>query len=244
MQFKCKHCGLDSSASYQLPLTEKVTAYCQHCGGPNELLPENFQGSVQQPAAAGGGQQSVQQPSSQPVKYGPTTAKRASMGMMLGFLLGGLGVILVGVILGMAAEEEAILILTILVGAGLTITGSVFSFIYLYRAWEYIQDENSRATPGQAVGFLFIPFFNYYWMFQAYWGWAEDYNSFVQRNDLPLEQQSPGLFLAMPITSIASIVPLLGILSAIASLVLWFIVMAKMINAVNSFADLVEQGEL
>jgi hypothetical protein len=39
--------------------------------------------------------------------------------------------------------------------------------IWLYQTWDTIPVEYRNATPGQAVGFLFIPFFNFYWIFRA-----------------------------------------------------------------------------
>ena len=39
-----------------------------------------------------------------------------------------------------------------------------------------IQAGGVRTTPGKAVGFLFIPFFNLYWVFTTYVGLAKDWN--------------------------------------------------------------------
>jgi len=52
----------------------------------------------------------------------------------------------------------------------LQITAFVLHLILLYRAWDNIQDAHfqTSATPGQAVGNLFIPFYNLYWIFIAY----------------------------------------------------------------------------
>jgi hypothetical protein len=49
----------------------------------------------------------------------------------------------------------------------------------LFKAWDLIQDGHPRTTPGKAVGFLFIPFFNLYWIFQSTSGFAKDYNIFI-----------------------------------------------------------------
>lgn len=40
-----------------------------------------------------------------------------------------------------------------------------------YRYWDYLGAPDGY-TPGQMVGFLFIPFFNYYWIFKAFYGLA------------------------------------------------------------------------
>ncbi|MDO4551095.1 MAG: hypothetical protein Q4C96_07575 [Planctomycetia bacterium] len=59
---------------------------------------------------------------------------------------------------------------------------SLFSFLlFIYRCWRIIQDGYARTTPGRAVGFLFIPIFNIYWIFVAFYGLAEDMNAFCNR---------------------------------------------------------------
>ena len=41
-----------------------------------------------------------------------------------------------------------------------------------------------------------IPFFQLYWLFQAYWGYAKDYNSYISRYDISTSRLPEGLFLA------------------------------------------------
>ena len=50
--------------------------------------------------------------------------------------------------------------------------------LFWHRAWRAIQGPAARTTPGKAVGFMFIPFFNLYWAFQLIWGFAKDTNAF------------------------------------------------------------------
>lgn len=52
----------------------------------------------------------------------------------------------------------------------------VLKMIVLHRAWRTVQFGGARTTPGKAVGFLFIPFFKFYWLFVAYLGLAKDWN--------------------------------------------------------------------
>jgi uncharacterized membrane protein len=51
--------------------------------------------------------------------------------------------------------------------------------VFIYRAWASIQDGHVRTGPCKALGFLFIPFFNFYWIFQAVWGFAVDFNKYL-----------------------------------------------------------------
>ena len=64
------------------------------------------------------------------------------------------------------------------------IASVVFEVLILYKAWNQIQDGAQRTTPGRAVGFGFIPFFNFYWWFTEYQGLAEDANSFTRKYGL------------------------------------------------------------
>ncbi|MEA2043126.1 MAG: hypothetical protein U9N85_11325, partial [Bacteroidota bacterium] len=44
----------------------------------------------------------------------------------------------------------------------------VLSLIILYKAWSVIKDGETNISPGAAVGYLFIPVFNFYWIFIAF----------------------------------------------------------------------------
>lgn len=73
-----------------------------------------------------------------------------------------------------------------IVGIGFGMYGGIVFMILLYKMWQFIPSNYRRTTPGKAVGFLFIPFFNIYWIFQALWGWAKDFNKFVSKNGFPV----------------------------------------------------------
>lgn len=60
--------------------------------------------------------------------------------------------------------------------------GAVLQYILIYKFWQVIQDGFARTSPGKAVGFLFIPFFNFYWMYVAYHGLAKDMNAYIDRH--------------------------------------------------------------
>lgn len=79
--------------------------------------------------------------------------------------------------------------------------------VFIYRFWSSIQDGSPRMSPAKAVGFLFIPIFNIYWIFQVYGGFATDFNRYVETKGIQTPQLSQGLlvfnvilmFLAFPI---------------------------------------------
>lgn len=89
------------------------------------------------------------------------------------------------------------------------IPGLVFYYILMYKAWAAIHDEQSKVSPGGAVGLMFVPFFNIYWLFVAIGGYGKHYNEYAQRHGLQA-RASEGLFIA------AAVLTLLGPLSIVA----------------------------
>jgi hypothetical protein len=90
----------------------------------------------------------------------------------------------------------------------------------------------------KAVGFLFIPFYNFYWIFKAWYGFAQDYNRYIERNALNTAKLPEGLFLAFCILFIGSMVPFLNYLAGLPFLVIFIITANKTIDAVNSLLAL------
>lgn len=104
-----------------------------------------------------------------------------SKGFYLGSIVGGLvgGTVLVGIGLAVMAGGDDAGGAIIAVAYIPIIYGAVVAAVLIYKIWAAIQGPTARTTPGKAVGFLFIPFFNFYWIFQAFWGWTKDYNALV-----------------------------------------------------------------
>ncbi|MEA5079777.1 MAG: DUF4339 domain-containing protein [Anaerolineaceae bacterium] len=67
---------------------------------------------------------------------------------------------------------------------------AILTYVILYKFWRVVQDGYASTSAGKAVGFMFIPFFNFYWMFRAYWGLSKDLNQYIQRHfrDRPVEE--------------------------------------------------------
>jgi hypothetical protein len=102
-----------------------------------------------------------------------------------------------------------------------TLWTAVIFAIVVYRMWAQIQDGHARTTPGQAVGFLFIPFFNLYWMFVAMYGLSKDINAYIDRHRLPVRPVSEGLGLTNVIMLVLSLVPFVGLLLYVPGLIVW-----------------------
>jgi len=120
----------------------------------------------------------------------------------------------------------------------LGIYAGVVALIMWYKAWKAIQNGHARTTPGKAIGFLFIPFYNFYWIFQAYWGFAKDYNSYISRHEISTPKLPEGLFLACCIVSILAgllgRVPTASFVFSAIGVIIGIMVVIKVCDAVNS----------
>jgi hypothetical protein len=57
--------------------------------------------------------------------------------------------------------------------------------ILFYRHWMLLQGHGARTTPGKAIGYFFIPFFNIYWHFFVFPALTTDNNSYMNREKIP-----------------------------------------------------------
>lgn len=125
--------------------------------------------------------------------------------------------------------------LFILGGLGLLYAGIV-ALVLCYKMWEAIQDGHARTTPGKAVGFLFIPLFNCYWIFQVYWGFSKDYNAYIDRHSINARKLQEVLYLVFCILPFTTWIPFLGIVTSIAYYVLFALVIWQVCDAVNALS--------
>ncbi|MBL7107780.1 MAG: DUF4339 domain-containing protein [Candidatus Cloacimonetes bacterium] len=119
----------------------------------------------------------------------------------------------------------------ILIGIGGIIAGAVFYCLILHRLWSLVPPTEAQTTPGKAVGFLFIPFFNLYWLFVAFRGLAKTLNAQTKCASIPYKEVNDGLALMYCILCCCSIVPFLGILTAIATMAIGIISLKQMKDA-------------
>jgi len=122
------------------------------------------------------------------------------------------------------------------IGYAAEIYSGVIGFILLYKMWSALQAGPVRATPGKAVGLLFVPFYNLYWMFQAILGWTQDYNAFVAQRGIESPQAPEGLAKTICILALVGAVPCVGLLVLPVLFVLALVFYAKAIDCVNALA--------
>ena len=108
------------------------------------------------------------------------------------------------------------------IGFPMLIAAIVLHFVLLYRFWSVIQDAapgEVRTTPGKAVGFMFIPLFNLYWVFQAYPGLATDMHHYAGRRGFHVSNEE-GIGLAGAIFTIIG--------AGLSYLIFWPILFSRM----------------
>jgi hypothetical protein len=116
----------------------------------------------------------------------------------------------------------------------LALYAAVVFCVLIYKMWEAIQDGYVRTTPGRAVGASFIPFYNLYWIFQVFPGFAKDYNAFAERHALNVPRLSTSVFTAYAVICILAAIPYLGLLFVPAGYVVLLVMVARICNAVNA----------
>jgi hypothetical protein len=103
------------------------------------------------------------------------------------------------------------------------IASLVLFFIIVHRCWSLIQDGYARTTPGKAIGFLFIPFYSYYWVFPAMSGLAKDMNMYNRRRNLPIPPCNEGLATTFSVFWLLTCIPYVDFVTVIPWFVLWII---------------------
>jgi predicted Zn finger-like uncharacterized protein len=100
-----------------------------------------------------------------------------------------------GLMLAIRKEAQSTLIATFAAADVFLICSVAIEMLLFYKMWAAIQDDKTSISPAKAVWFLFIPVFNIYWALLMITGFAEDYNSFIQRRAIRAKDLSLSLFM-------------------------------------------------
>ena len=108
------------------------------------------------------------------------------------------------------------------------IAGAVFYMMLLHKLWCTVQDGRAASTPGKAIGFMFIPFFNLYWQFIAVWGLSKDLNRYAREHNIAAPQVNEALALTGCSLICCVLIPFAGILAGIAAMIVLIIAVKGM----------------
>ncbi|MHA1336270.1 MAG: hypothetical protein ACTSPW_11070 [Promethearchaeota archaeon] len=138
-------------------------------------------------------------------------------------------------------DDSGVLIFYLLQIIPFTIYKVFLTLNLWYKAWKNIQDGFARTTPVKAIGYLFIPFFNLYWVFKVFLGFAEDYNSYLNRHkySLPKLNEGPFLFYSLFLSfgGLFTIIPFGLVFYLLIELILTYTVIPKVCNCINSLEN-------
>ncbi len=95
-------------------------------------------------------------------------------------------------------------------GVVFSLVNAVAFCVLVYKMWSAIEDGQAPITPGRAVGLLFVPFYNLYWVFRALPGWATAYNAFASRQGLRSRASMAPLLATVLVTPMPMIERALG----------------------------------
>ena len=142
------------------------------------------------------------------------------------------------ILLGGADEDD--LGILALFGIVPIILGLIFTCILHYRCWKAIPEGFARLTPGKAVGYLFIPFFNLYWSFPSFSGLGSDCAVVAAKKGLRGFSSLRGLGLTYAIlwtiNMLASSAPGLGFFTGVAAFVIWLLFYQNVTRLLNGLA--------
>jgi len=133
---------------------------------------------------------------------------------------------LISILLGMIGPWQIvpIVFLSILI----MLIPTIFYIITLQKTLNRCAPEN-RAMPPENVWLLLIPIFSMVWQFIVVGNIAKSLAAEFRQRDIQVEEIEPGksLGLAYCILNVCSIIPFLGILTALAGLICWILYWVK-----------------
>ena len=137
------------------------------------------------------------------------------------------------------ADEESIGVLALLSIVPI-ILNLIFTCILHHKCWKAIPAGYARMTPGKAVGYLFIPFFNLYWAFPSFGGLGSDCATVAAKKGIRGFSALPGLGLTFAILWVVNLltqqIPVLGFLTGVAQFVIWLLFYKGVVRLLNGLA--------
>lgn len=131
----------------------------------------------------------------------------------------------------------SVLMLLVILYVVASFVSAIFFFSFIHAYWKSIPREFARATPDEAVAFLFIPVWNIYWFIVILCDGARNMNKAMEHYDLYSRRDagvSHGLAIATSICILTGLIPI--------GLVMIFILMLQMKNAATDLIYALENA--
>jgi hypothetical protein len=125
----------------------------------------------------------------------------------------------------------------LLLALPLIILGIVFTSILHYQCWRALPERFRATTPGKAVGYIFIPFYNFYWAFVSWpklaQGLVEWQKSVGKSTVTDLRSLAMTYAIIFVCSMTVGLIPRFDILIHIGDLVLFIIFYRQIVTAIN-----------
>jgi hypothetical protein len=233
--------------SYGPPPVQQAQSYGPPPAGgfgpsPSYAPPPAYYGYAPPPAYGAYGQPVIQNAAEPPVGTGAPSLRWVVFGSFAASLLFGV----IGTAIGVAADgsDPGMTIGSIFTMLSMPLIGVYFiaALVWLYKSWEMIPPHlrvtgnGTRVTPGSAVGFLFIPFYNMYWYFIASAGLCTALNRVLESYGSP-KRASRGLGIT------AAIFQLIPYVNLFLGPFIWLAFMFSVESAKREYARVASAGQ-
>ncbi|MEO1008576.1 MAG: hypothetical protein AAFX79_08415 [Planctomycetota bacterium] len=172
----------------------------------------------------------------------PGVSSRISKGLFLGSIYGSAIAVwatmvpLVVLMVQNDRDAESVLLGLSCFVVLLTVYSAAMLMVLLYKLWATIQPASTSA--GRAIGLLFIPFFNLYWVFRVYRGWSVEANRFVAEHGVEAPRSNVGLATAVSVLLVISVIPYAGLPFGLIASILAFFHLDRAITIANAIRRL------
>lgn len=134
-------------------------------------------------------------------------------------------------------DEPVVGLILILLYLPIAITSTVLWAILHYKCWKAIPERFRSISAGRAVGFMFIPLFNFYWVFVSFTRLADDLASWQRSMGYSNPTRVKGLAVTHGILFVLSftlgLIPGIDILLMISMLIIFIILYSALVGAIN-----------
>ena len=122
----------------------------------------------------------------------------------------------------------------------------VLASILHYRCWKAIPERFRTTTPAKAIGFLFIPLFNFYWAFTSWPKLAEGINRWREEEGRPPRKALPALATIYAILFVCgwtlAWIPECDIVFGLADLTVFILLYRLLVKLINGMSSSSAQG--
>ncbi|MEM7367183.1 MAG: serine/threonine-protein kinase [Bacteroidota bacterium] len=140
-------------------------------------------------------------------------------------------------------QERQIFSIFMISGAFFLLISYISALRIIHKSWKLIEGSGASTTPGRAVGFLFIPLFNLYWVFVAYRSLTVEMNNYLLDNaNTRIRIAKEGTAQNYCIMNLLMLVPAINILAIILNIFLWPATIKTIRKAAGTIADFQEKG--